>query len=88
MASARPVIAVDFGGPAEIVDEQVGRKVAATGNDDAIAGIKAALVDVAENPEQWRRRGEAGRARVEARYTWEAKMDAAADLYKEVLESG
>jgi glycosyltransferase involved in cell wall biosynthesis len=88
MASARPVIAVDYGGPSEIVDDQVGRKVAATGNADAIAGIRAALLGLAENPEEWRQRGVAGRARVEARYTWDAKMDAAAELYKEVLGSG
>lgn len=88
MASARPVIAIDYGGPAELVDEQVGRKVPATGNDDAIAGIEAALADLAEHPEDWRRRGETGRERVEARFSWEAKVDAAVNLYHDMLKSG
>lgn len=88
MASARPVIAVDYGGPAEIVDEQIGRKVPATGNADAIAGIEAALRELAEHPEDWRRRGETGRARAEARYGWEAKIDAAVGLYQDIGSVG
>jgi len=87
MASARPVIAIDYGGPAELVDEQVGRKVSAGGNAEAIAGIEAALIDLAEHPEDWRRRGEAGRARVAARYSWEAKIETAVALYQDILSS-
>ncbi|WP_462322964.1 glycosyltransferase family 4 protein, partial [Halochromatium sp.] len=87
MASARPVIAVDYGGPAELVDEQVGRKIPATGNAEAIADIEAALADLAEHPDDWRRRGEIGRERVKTRFSWEAKMDAAIALYQDVLGS-
>lgn len=84
MASARPVIAIDHGGPAEIVDEQVGRKIPATGNAEAIAGIEAALRDLAQHPEEWRKRGEAGRARAQALYSWDAKIDAAVVLFGQV----
>jgi glycosyltransferase involved in cell wall biosynthesis len=85
MASARPVIAVDYGGPAEIVDDAVGRKVPATGNAAAIAGIRDALIDVVEHPHAWRQRGETGRQRVETRYSWPAKIDAAVALYRDLV---
>ncbi|MGD9299684.1 MAG: glycosyltransferase family 4 protein [Thiohalocapsa sp.] len=85
MASARPVIAVDYGGPAEIVDDEVGRKVPATGNEAAIAGIRDALQDLSRDPDAWRRRGEAGRARVERQYSWDAKVDAAVELYRKLV---
>ncbi len=85
MASQRPVIAVDYGGPAEIVDDAVGRKVPAVDNETVITGIREALLDLAEHPDAWRRRGEIGRARVAERWTWDAKIDAAVAVYHELL---
>jgi glycosyltransferase involved in cell wall biosynthesis len=84
MACARPVIAVGFGGPAEIVDDEVGRLLPATGPEAVIAGLVSALEDLVSHPDAWRRRGEAGRARVEARYSWDAKIDRAVALYRQV----
>jgi glycosyltransferase involved in cell wall biosynthesis len=85
MASSRPVIAVDYGGPAEIVDDEVGRKIPASGNEVVIDGIRDALLDVFADPEAWRKRGEAGRRRVEERYSWDAKVMQALNLYQELL---
>ena len=39
MAVGRPVIAIDFGGPAEIVDDGVGVKLPATGKADVVQGL-------------------------------------------------
>jgi glycosyltransferase involved in cell wall biosynthesis len=82
MACARPVIAMNFGGPAEIVDDSVGRRV--DGNDEASAinGLVDALRDVADFPDDWSRRGDRGRRRVERDHTWAAKMAAADVLYQ------
>lgn len=85
MACARPVIAVDFGGPAEIVDDEVGRLLPATDPEAVIAGLVSALEDLVDHPDAWRRRGEAGRARVQARYSWDAKVERALALYRQVL---
>lgn len=85
MACARPVIAVGFGGPAEIVDESVGLALPPTGPESVIEGFVAALRDVVRHPETWRRRGEAGRQRAEERYSWDAKVDAAVALYRDLL---
>ncbi|MFN0085246.1 MAG: glycosyltransferase family 4 protein [Blastocatellia bacterium] len=86
MASARPVIAVAFGGPAEIVDDGVGRGIAPDGPESVIQGLAQALRDVYRNPEAWRARGAEGRRRAEEKYAWDAKIKAALQLYRQVMK--
>ncbi len=87
MAAARPVVAVDYGGPAEIVDEEVGRLLPSTGRAALVAGLVETFADVVAHPEAWWERGLAGRRRVEERHTWPRKIEAAIDLYRHCLES-
>jgi glycosyltransferase involved in cell wall biosynthesis len=86
MAAARPVIAIDFGGPAEIVDAGVGVKLPPTGRTDVVQGLIAALTDVVQHPEHWAALGMEGRLRVERRYGWDAKIETALGMYREILE--
>ena len=81
MASARPVIAVAFGGPAEIVDDSVGRAIAPDGVEGVIAGFADALRDIVRNPDAWSERGMEGRRRAESRWSWDAKIDRAVEIY-------
>lgn len=85
MACARPVIAVDFGGPAEIIDSAVGLALPPTGPEAVVEGLVAALRDLVRNPEIWRQRGEAGRRRAEERYAWDAKVESTIELYRDLL---
>ena len=85
MASARPVIAIDFGGPAEIVDADVGAALAPAGVVAVTDALVRTLEDVIADPVAWRQRGLAGRARAEALYGWDAKVDAALRLYATLL---
>ena len=85
MASARPVIAMNFGGPGELVDGEVGALVEPTTPAQASGDIATQLRDVIANPEDWRRRGLAGRRRVESLYSWPAKVACAKTLYAEIL---
>ncbi len=85
MASARPVAGVAFGGPAEIVDESVGRSLSAEGPEPLVAALAQLMRDVAADPEGWRRRGEEGRRRAESRFSWDAKVDEAVRLYERIL---
>lgn len=85
MAAGRPVVAVDYGGPSEIVDDGVGALLPPTGRAAVVEGLVRTLADVMANPETWRLKGEAGRRRVEERYSWEAKVDAALGIYRECL---
>ena len=88
MASARPVIAMNFGGPGELVDREVGALIDLVTPEQASGGIAALLRDVIANPEDWRRRGLAGRRRVESRYSWSAKVASVKTLYTEILNEG
>ncbi len=88
MAVGRPVIAVDFGGPAEIVDDEVGLKLPATGRDDVVAALRDALIDVVHNPQLWQQRGLAGQQRVLRDFSWDAKINQALDIYRQLLQGG
>ena len=86
MAVGRPVIAIDFGGPAEIVDDGVGVKLPATGKVDVVQGLIRQLENVRQQPELWIARGQEGRRRVEINYSWDAKIASAIAYYRELLE--
>jgi glycosyltransferase involved in cell wall biosynthesis len=85
MASARPVVALDFGGPGEIVDDEVGVLVPMTDPAQVVADLATTLLDACAHPARWRQRGLDGRARVERHHSWPAKIAAADDLYREIL---
>ncbi|MDG4554667.1 MAG: glycosyltransferase family 4 protein [Candidatus Competibacter sp.] len=85
MACARPVTAVAFGGPAEIVDDAVGRTLPPTGREAVVGGLVEVFRDVVAQPGAWRARGEEGLRRARERYGWEAKVDAAVELYRRLL---
>ncbi len=85
MACARPVTAVAFGGPAEVVDDGVGRALPPTGREAVVGGLVDVFRDLAAQPDAWRARGEEGLRRARERYGWEAKVDEAVALYRRLL---
>ena len=85
MACARPVVAVAYGGPAELVDESVGRALPPNGREAVVQGLLATFSDLLESPKKWEARGLNGRQRVLERHTWRAKIDAVLDIYGEML---
>ncbi|MDP3518333.1 MAG: glycosyltransferase family 4 protein [Pseudohongiella sp.] len=84
MASARPVIAMNHGGPAELVDDEVGRAIRLQDPAQVIAELEHALKEVVTQPEAWARRGSRGRERVELFYDWEQKITSAEAIYKKL----
>lgn len=88
MACARPVLTIKYGGPAEIVDEDVGYAIPPTGGASAVtAALVDHLSDIFERPDIWRQRGIIGRQRVQGFYGWESKIEQILALYKEILET-
>ncbi len=85
MACARPVTAVAFGGPAEVVDDGVGRALPPTGREAVVGGLVDVFRDLAAQPDAWRARGEESLRRARERYGWEAKVDEAVALYQRLL---
>ena len=88
MACARPVIALAYGGPADIVDDSVGALLAIDSPEQVVRDLVACLRTVIEQPDQWRKRGLAGRARAERCYSWQSKLDTAIALYRQLIEEG
>jgi len=88
MASARPVVAVGFGGPAEIVDDAVGRLVTPSSQAQVTDDLAATFADVCRDPGAWRRRGQAGQQRAAHQFSWPAKVAGAGALYEELLATG
>lgn len=75
MASCRPVISLNYGGPGEIVDEGVGALIEPDGPAAVVSGLRDALLDIAHHPEKWRARGLEGRRRVTDQFSWASKVD-------------
>ncbi len=86
MAASLPVLAANYGGPAEIVDEEIGRLLSMDGSESLIADMVRSFDEIVTNPDAWRRKGLAGRARAEKLYGWDAKIGTAIDLYHRILE--
>ncbi|THV26204.1 glycosyltransferase [Glycomyces paridis] len=83
-ASAVPVVAVDTGGAAELVDPGVDGTHFPAGDPAALATTVAALADHRDVLRQWGRRG---RMKVRTR-TWEAEGDALIEHYRRALALG
>jgi glycosyltransferase involved in cell wall biosynthesis len=88
MACARPVIALDFGGPAEIADAEVGALLPMENPEQVTADLARTLHDIGRDPAAWQRRGQAARRRVEQQYSWPAKITAADAVYREITTEG
>lgn len=87
MACGRPVVAVAFGGPAEVTDDGVGRAIPPDGHSPVVDALIETFRDAANHPDRWAEKGREGRRRAEQRYGWEAKIDAAIELYRKLLNT-
>jgi glycosyltransferase involved in cell wall biosynthesis len=85
MAVGLPAVVLDRGGPALVVDEEVGVKVPVSRPRQVVADLARALETLASDPERRRAMGEAARRRVRERHTWVVRAQEVAALYEEVL---
>lgn len=85
MASGIPVLAVNYGGPAEIVSSEFGRLLSAEGKQQVIQDLTQAFRDIKANPLEWRAKGCKGRAAAEKLYGWDSKIDQALTIYMQIL---
>jgi glycosyltransferase involved in cell wall biosynthesis len=84
MASGLPVIASDWGGPPDYVDDSCGVLVAPDSRGALVAGFAAAMLRLASSPELRQELGRAGRERVENEFDWERKIDRVVEIYARV----
>jgi glycosyltransferase involved in cell wall biosynthesis len=79
MARGLPVLVTDVGATRELVDESNGAIIP---KRDA-QGLARAILRLADSgPDSWRRMGEAGQAKVDARFTWERVAESHHALFK------
>lgn len=82
MACGVPVIATDWGGPADYLDPSCGILISPVDRLQFIAGLREAMVRLAGDPLLRQAMGNAGRAKVEHKFDWEAKVDLMLGLYE------
>jgi glycosyltransferase involved in cell wall biosynthesis len=84
MASGRPIICLDLGGPSELVTSEIGIKVPAYTPEQAIGDLAKAMIKLAEDKNLCLQMGQAGQQKVKDYYSWEAKGKLLARVYKDI----
>ena len=82
MASGRPVICLDLGGPAVQITKETGFKIAAKDPDQSVRDIAAVMQQLAQNPELCHQMGQAGRQLVDNTFSWTAVGQQLNTLYE------
>ncbi len=85
MATGRPVLCLDLGGPAVQVTSETGFKVAAHTPEQAVRDLAASMTRLAQDSQLRVKMGQAGQKRVSDAYSWEAKGQSLTRLYEEIL---
>lgn len=86
MASARPVIALNHGGPGEIISNNEGALLSMSYPEQVVFDLADTLMSIPDNPAIWRLKGIEGLRRIEETYSWNSKLKAVDQVYTEVLQ--
>jgi glycosyltransferase involved in cell wall biosynthesis len=87
MCAGLPVIATDWGGPADYIDKSCGILVRPDSSESFVQDFASSMLRLAQNPLLRRQMGEAGRKRVIENFDWKQKIDQIIEVYKEALAS-
>ncbi|WP_424102820.1 glycosyltransferase family 4 protein [Moorena producens] len=87
MASGRPVVCLDIGGPSLMVQEDWGIKVPVDNLSQVINDLDQALLQLATNGEKRISMGLKGRVIVSENWSWEIIGEQMLNLYQEVINS-
>jgi glycosyltransferase involved in cell wall biosynthesis len=88
MSCARPVIALAFGGPAEIISDDCGVLVEMISPEQVVTALSESLSDIIVDSATWARRGASGRKIIEQKYSWPAKIATIKTHYLELIREG
>jgi glycosyltransferase involved in cell wall biosynthesis len=84
MACGLPVIASDWGGPADYLDQTCGILVPPTTRKQFVSDLAAAMRKLAGARSLHRQMGQAGRQKVETLFDWDRKVDRLLEIYTTV----
>jgi glycosyltransferase involved in cell wall biosynthesis len=79
MAAARPVICLDLGGPATLVGDSAGFKIAAHTPDQATSGLADVMLALARDPRRRAHMAQQARQHVRSQHLWDRR---AAELFR------
>lgn len=85
MACGLPVIATNWGGPADYLDDSCGMLIEPKSPEDFITRLAGAMEQLASDPARRKSMGAAGRARVELEFDWNRKIDRILSVYAEAI---
>lgn len=85
MALSLPVIATNWGGPADYLDPTCGILIDPRSPQSLIAELSDALVRLAQSPALRQSMGQQGRAKVCQQFDWEVKVDRILELYQQSI---
>lgn len=86
MAMSVPVIATNWGGPADYITEDCGILVEPSSRESLISGLAQAMIELADDEERCRVLGKKGRERVLRLFNWESKVDTMLEIYQQVVD--
>jgi glycosyltransferase involved in cell wall biosynthesis len=84
MAMGLPVVAANWGGPADYLDERTGILVDPAGHEPFVEGLTEAMVRLAASEPLRKTMGKAGRQKV-VEFDWERKIDRILEIYAEAI---
>ncbi|MCL5975591.1 MAG: glycosyltransferase family 4 protein [Gammaproteobacteria bacterium] len=85
MAMKKPVIAVNWGGPADYVTNSTGILLEPNNRNILLLELIAAMEKMAQNAAYRQQCGEAAYQRVEEIFSWQAKIKQIIDIYQQVI---
>jgi len=87
MAVGLPVIAMNWGGPADYIDSTCGILVEPASRDGFVKGLTDAMLKLAQSQELRESMGSAGRERVRQHFDWERKVDRILEIYQQTIDA-
>jgi len=84
MALGLPVISTKWGGPVDYLDERCGILIDPGSRAALVQGFAESMQYLAENPKIRQQMGLNGRQKIDAKFDWEAKVDAILEVYDAV----
>ncbi|MEG4839848.1 glycosyltransferase family 4 protein [Microcoleus sp. B9-D4] len=85
MAVGLPVIATNWGGPADYLNSTCGILVEPASREGFVKGLTDAMLKLAQSPELRQSMGCAGRERVRQHFDWERKVDRILEIYQQTI---
>jgi glycosyltransferase involved in cell wall biosynthesis len=85
MASGKAVIAVRWGGPADMLDASCGILIEPRDPSSLVTDLQQAIIDLATDRNRCASMGRAGRAKILAEYTWPKKIEQLVEVFREAI---